>query len=415
MTSCDAGRYAEAETLLKTAIHDAEAQNLPDRRLHELLSRLAEVELQTGHAADSVDIGKRLLADDEKAFGLESRNVLADLGTLGRYYWRAGDDEAAEHTYERQLTLARKSGRETLWALVQLAHYYASKKRIADAEALLSEALELCEAPSAGSTAACADARGTLAELYRKEGHINAAQDVISKGAAQVPNASTDWSTQVQNLDTLARQYEEDHQYELAEATYRQAIAVIEKTEKIEDKSAYEAVQMVHIGQLFEKDGRLDEAEEIYKNALTSAESAVTTEHPNNARSLLFYLEPLNGLYQKEGHLNELELILRQALTLQEKALGPEHEKVMSTTLVLAHVCEAEEKYSEAEQLFQRAIDIAEKDFGPDNPWLPDFLSQYADLLRRSNQPEKAEAVAKRSADLRKKVEQQKQGITERN
>jgi len=415
MTACDAGSYAEAETLLKAAIRDAEAQNLPDRRLRVLLSRLAEVELNTGHAADSVDIGMRLLADDEKAFGLDSRNVLADLAILGRYYFRAGDDDAAGHTYERELAVARNGGWDTLLPLVQLAHYCDFKERRAEAEALFIEALESCDTPNVGMASVCSDARGTLAKLYRKEGNLSRAQEVISIGAAQAPNAGTDWSTQVQNLDTLARQYEEDHAYKLAEARYRQAIAVIEKAKKLVDKSEYEAGQMVHIGQLFEKDGRPDEAEEIYRNALSSAESSVTAEHPNNARSLLFYLEPLNGLYQKEGRLNELELIIRQALTLQEKALGPQHEKVMSTTLVLAHVCEAEEKYSEAEQLFQRAQDIDEKDFGPDNHMLPDFLSQYADLLRRSNQPEKAEAVAKRAAALREKIKQQMQGITQRN
>lgn len=61
-------RLADAEALLKTAIHDAEAKGPPDPRLHELLSLLANVEGHLSHSEEALEAAKRMLAVDDEAF-----------------------------------------------------------------------------------------------------------------------------------------------------------------------------------------------------------------------------------------------------------------------------------------------------------------------------------------------------------
>jgi tetratricopeptide (TPR) repeat protein len=162
------------------------------------------------------------------------------------------------------------------------------------------------------------------------------------------------------------------------------------------------------MGRLFEKEGRVEEAGEIYKKSLSAAESSVTAERPNRALSLPVYLDPLVVLYRKENRLSELETILRQALDLGEHSFGPDSANLLSTLTELAMVCRDEGKYPDAIQFFQRGLQMDEKAYGPESTQLPPLLLQYADLLQKTNQPEEAEAAIKRATALREKLQRKK-------
>jgi len=408
-------RLADAEALLKTAIHDAETKGPPDPRLHELLSLLANVEGHLSHAEEALEAAKRMLAVDDEAFpaGTRTAVVVMDLSTVAAYYEMTGDDEAAGKAYERSLEMAREAhGNPAVDSLLpiflfRLAHFYNEKHRNADAKELLMEAVGICNGLDRQRAPSCSESRAELAELYHQEGNFRAAEDIASGSGTLTPDANVDWSARVESLDTLARQYEEEDSYDLAEATYRQAIAVIEKTPGVEDKTSATAVQMLRMGQLFEKEGRVDEAGEIYKKSLSTAEASVTAEHPNRALSLPVFLDPLVALYRKENRLSELETILRQALDLGERSFGPHSANLGGTIQNLAMVCRDEGKYQDAIQFFQRDLQIGEK-IDPESPQLPALLLLYADLLQKANQPEEAEAVIKRATALREKLQRKK-------
>jgi len=408
-------RLADAEALLKTAIHDAEAKGPPDPRLHELLSLLANVEGHLSHSEEALEAAKRMLAVDDEAFpaGTRTAVVVMDLSTVAAYYKMTGDDEAAGKAYERALDVAREAnGNPAVDSLLplclfQLAHFYNEKHRNADAKELLMEAVGICNGLDRQRAPGCSESRAELAELYHQEGNFRAAEDIASGSGTLTPDANVDWSALVESLDSLARQYEEEDSYDLAEATYRQAIAVIEKTPGVEDKTSATAIQMLRMGQLFEKEGRVDEAAEIYKKSLSTAEASVTAEHPNRALSLPVFLDPLVVLYRKENRLSELETILRQALDLGERSFGPDSANLGGTIHNLAMVCRDEGKFQDAIQFFQRDLQIGEK-IDPESPQLPSLLLQYADLLQKANQPEEAEAVIKRATALREKLQRKK-------
>jgi len=409
-------RFADAEALLKAAIHDAEATGPPDPRLHELLSLLANVEGHLSHAEEALEAAKRMLAVDDEAFpaGTRTAVVVMDLGTVAAYYEMTGDDEAAGKAYERSLDMAREAhGNPAVdsllpLCLVRLAHFYNEKHRTADAKELLVEAVGICGGPDRPRDPSCSEAHAELAEIYHQEGNFRVAEETASGGGTLTLDANVDWSARVESLDTLARQYQEEDAYDLAEETYRQAIAVIEKTPGVEDKSSATAIQMLRMGQLFEKEGRVDEAGEMYEKSLSAAESSVTAEHPNRALSLPVYLDPLVALYRRENRLSELETILRQALALEERSFGPDSANLGGTIGNLAMVCRDEGKYQDAIQFFQRDLRIGEKIYGPESQMELGLLPLYADLLQKANQPEEAEAVTKRATALREKLQRKK-------
>jgi tetratricopeptide (TPR) repeat protein len=400
-------RLADAKKLIEAAIQGAETKPSPDPRLRLLLSHLANVDSQMGHTADAIAVTKHLLKMDENLYGAESANIVSDLNNLGAFYRMAGDEAAAGQTFERELAAARKSGAMLLVAIGNLSSYYLGVHRAADAKALLAEAVEICDTQPGVHFPDCSDFRSRLADVYRSEGRAADAEAIVSSGAAQTVGVGPDWFTQVQALNTLARQYEQSEVYDLAEATYRQAIALIEKSPYSQKDPAAPASEVFLLAQLFEKEGRSFEAEEAYKRVLAMQERAAGPEHPYRAASLLGSIVPLVALYRTEGRLSELEPILQEALALQERVLGPDHVKIADTLLELANMYQDEEKYADAEPLYRRAITIQEKSYGPDAPALLRALNPYAELLRKLDEPDKAEAVAARAAALRQKLDQQ--------
>jgi len=398
------GRLLEAEKLVTAAIQKAQAQSSPDPRLHLLLSHLGSIDSRLGRTAEAIAAAKQMLALDEKVYGAESGKLIVDLNNLGTFYQMAGDEAAAGQAFERELAVARKTRSNLLMAIGDLSHHYERAHRTAEATALLTEAVQICDGQPGPHFPHCSDFRSRLADIYRKQGHPNAAEEIVTRGDDQTMSANRDWFTQVGDLNALARQYEQDHSYDLAEATYRQAIAIIQKTFYLKDPAANSAGELLFLGRLFEKEGRSADAEDVYKSALDATESASGPERPNRAESLLAFIVPLEALYRTDGRLSDLEPILQQALGFQERVLGPDHIKLADTLVELAAVYQDEEKYWDAEPLYRRAIEIQEKNNGPDDPHLIGTLDRYASLLRQLHEPDKAQAVAARAAALQQKL-----------
>ena len=73
-------------------------------------------------------------------------------------------------------------------------------------------------------------------------------------------------------------------------------------------------------------------------------------------------------LYYSQGKYNEAELLYQQALALRQKLLGNDHPDVASSLNNLALLYYSQGKYKEAEPLYQQALNILEQRLGVDYP-----------------------------------------------
>jgi tetratricopeptide (TPR) repeat protein len=399
------GRLVDAEKLLKAAIQDAETQSATSPRLRLLLNHLGSIDERMGRYADAVALAKRVLDMDDRLYGAESPDAARDLNNLGMYYQAAGEEAAAGQALERALAVARKNyGEGWLHVTGNLSAYYTTHHRTADAKPLLTEAVEFCDAhPEPRVFAVCTGLRTQLADVYRSEGHSGYGEEIVSRDAEQTVGVHQDSFAQVRALDALARQYEQDESYDLAEATYRQAIALIEKMPQFKDDPAATAPEFLRLGKLFEKEGLSVQAEDAYKRALNSEEAA-RPGRPGHAESLFGFVVPLAGLYRTEGRVSDLEPILQQVLALQERDLGPDRTEIADTLLELASVYQEQGKHLDAAPLYQRALKIQEKNIGPDDPRLLRALDGYAAVLQQLGDPDEARAVTARASVLRQKL-----------
>ncbi len=402
------GRLVDAENILRAAILDTEQREPESARLAVLLNRLASVYRRKGHYADATLAAERALEIDRKAFGAESLRVAMDLNNLSAYYDLQGKTAKRGEVLKQALDLARKDpGSEAhilLLVLYNLSALYTEQQYPARAIPLLEEAVQVCEAQPEARLPSCAEIRGSLAFAYQRAGRAEDADRIASDTVERGQSSSRAWHDDVVNLEVLARQYEQNHADDLAEATYQKAIAMIEKSLGADDPT-YLPGELQQLGDLLEREGRNPEAEQLFKRALELRERAVEPRQALRAAYLPYHR--LVGLYRTEGRLGEMESTLRRVLELQEKMLGPQHAALVETLLALADVYKEEEKYADADPLYQRALEIQEQNVGADTRQILGALGRYAYLLRKMNEPTRAQAIEARAQALRDKLAEQ--------
>ena len=92
------------------------------------------------------------------------------------------------------------------------------------------------------------------------------------------------------------------------------------------------AVLLNNLAEVLLDEGKLGEAETLYRQALAIQKKTVGNENPNVAS----YMNDLGGALALQGKLAEAETLLREALTMRSNLLGSEHPDVAASLNNLA-------------------------------------------------------------------------------
>jgi tetratricopeptide (TPR) repeat protein len=118
-----------------------------------------------------------------------------------------------------------------------------------------------------------------------------------------------------------------------------------------------------NLGNLYADQGKLDEAEEMYRRALAGREKALGPDHT----STLNTVNNLGLLYADQGKLDEAEKTYQRALAGKEKALGTDHTSTLDMVNNLGLLYRDQGKLDVAEKMYQRALARKEKALGADH------------------------------------------------
>jgi tetratricopeptide (TPR) repeat protein len=400
-------KLVDARKLLAAAIRKADATPGSEKRLSLLFNLLASVDLRQGAYEDAIAAGKRTLELDKRLFGPESTNVGRDLNNLAMLRLasrKTSEGAAAEKEYQQALAIARQNPgpHSTLLMMVanNLAVYYLRQHRATDAESVINEALLMCQANPAADQLECRSLHNLLAYVYRAEGHANAALGMSFEAAVADTTSQRPWVEKLRDLETLARQYEQDRSYDLAETTYRQALALAEANTKPTDPGALPDV-MNALGNVLVEEGQNANGEALFKQALSLQEQTILGK--KNKFPLWLNFDDLASLYRAEGRLADIEPIMLHGISVQEQTSGSGSEALTESLLALARVYNEEKKYSDAEPSCERALKIKETDYGPESPQLVGAIDTYAEALRGLGETEKARALIERSIAIHNK------------
>jgi CHAT domain-containing protein/tetratricopeptide (TPR) repeat protein len=155
-------------------------------------------------------------------------------------------------------------------------------------------------------------------------------------------------------------------------------------------------VSLNNLALLYKMQGRLAEAEPLFKRALKMREKALRAGDPDIAQSL----NNLAALYRAQGRLAEAEPLYKRALSIDEKALGAEHHNVAVSLNNLAILYEAQGRLAEAEPLYKRALEIEEKVLPAGHRGIATSLGNLADLQLQLRRPAESLTLIRRATAI---------------
>ena len=308
-------------------------------------------------------------------------------------------------TYQMQEQLSRKA--PDFWSWRRDVVRFASPKRSAiptdDLSHLKDFSLTFPE--EVGNTLPVADLEALIEDTTAKSPnspmlaslHLQAGKAYASRleqGAAQeyeteVEKATAHLETAVRLLETsdpsedyasslawLAALYYSQGRYEQAEPLYEQALGLRRKLlgEDHPDVTA----SLNNLARLSYSQGRYEQAEPLYEQALALRRQLLGEDHPDVTASL----NNLAYLYYSQGRYEQAEPLYEQALALRRQLLGEDHPDVASSLNNLAELYRSQGRYEQAEPLYEQALALRRQLLGEDHPDVASSLNNLAELYR---------------------------------
>ncbi len=402
----NAGRLEDAEKLLRDAIHDLQERDPKNPRLSSYLKQLSVLATRRGDKAEAASLLQQAYELDVSAFGPRDLRTTVDIGNMAWGAHGAGDDQRAEQLFNEALDIVHsnepnlRTGNEAGLAaglVGTVISYYVVEKRWIEAESLMPEETKLCDMISVefrGGYGNCGNLPGVLAEIYRGEGRTGEAAEY------RRPVFPAD----LEALNASAEKFKEDGLYPSSEEAYNRAIALARKLDadpqsRFNGSLTIQEIEM--LGQLYEREGAKDKAEQAYLNV-----QAMNEEHAGAEPGKIGFVTALNpinliSLYRNEGRFRDAEMVLAHVIELQVKYLGEKHLTVVNTLTSLAGVYEQEgqkdpARYAQARATYGRALSIETSMVGAQHPQILPLLRQYAQLLGTMHDTAGATEVQKR-------------------
>lgn len=135
--------------------------------------------------------------------------------------------------------------------------------------------------------------------------------------------------------------------------------------------------------------GRVDQAEQYFKEALQSLEIVYGFHDVKIATCL----NSLAGLYYRQGRYVEAIPYGIRMLTIYNKVHGNDHAEVGMAANNLAMLYHAQQKYDLAEMMYERALPIRRRALGTQDAQFRALIENYSNLLMATGRSEQAEIL----------------------
>ena len=192
----------------------------------------------------------------------------------------------------------------------------------------------------------------------------------------------------------LARFYEGQAQYNLAERYYNNCLEAVQS--RLGENHPDVATSLNNLAGLYDSQGRYEEAEPLYLQALELRQRLLGENHPDVATSL----NNLAGLYYSQGRYEEAEPLYLQALELYRRLLGENHPDVATSLNNLAGLYDSQGRYEDAEPLYLQALELYKRLLGENHPSVASSLNNLALLYNTQGNYTEAEALSQQALTI---------------
>lgn len=233
------------------------------------------------------------------------------------------------------------------------------------------------------------------------------ALDLLDRGAVRIDAELRDQPlVRARVLGTIGNAFIELGRLDRAEPLLREAVSTQESSAAAEPLAMAESLS--GLGTVLVRGGLYDESEASFERARAALDAAASVEHGEIGESELRVFESriLTGLASVEngrGNTSAAEPLLRQALALRD-AHEPNGAGVAAILNNLANLCYDERRFDEAEALHLRAIAIKEERLGPAHFHLAQSLNNLANVYLEQGDNARAEPLHRRALAIKRRA-----------
>lgn len=185
------------------------------------------------------------------------------------------------------------------------------------------------------------------------------------------------------------------------DARYAEALKVAEEFADVArsrdgEQSVYYASAIAWVGHLYQKQGRLADAEPLMERSLAIFTKILPPGHANVATAT----SNLGFQYQLSGRYDEAEKLYKRALELREKAEFPNFEHVAESLNNLAQIYKRQWRIAESIPLLRRAVELRERMHGKDDRQVALSLANLAASYELQTLFSEAEPLMRRAVEI---------------
>jgi serine/threonine protein kinase/Tfp pilus assembly protein PilF len=397
------GLFDEARPLLEQSLELRRgAVGAGSVEVGDSLQKLAVLYDRQGLYKEGEELARRSLAIREARLDPESLDVAESFHALGLLCERQAKYGEAEAAFTRAIAIREKSSGpdhpDVAESLRELGIVYYMLGRYEEAEACCARALAIRERalpedhPEVGASVT------SLASVYYVEGRYEEAEALYHRALAiREKTLGPDHPDVALALINIAAIDQIEGRLDEAEAGYRRALTIQENA--LGPGHPEVADCLGRIGSLCVLLGRPDEAEQLYRRAV----AILDTDDFGDSSQMATALAALASHLDDTGDYTEARDLVLRALDIQERTLEADDPALGETCFGLAHLYFRHfDRIEEAEPLYARALAVWETTLTAEDPMMLMILTDYAELLRKLNREDEAEALEARiPAELR--------------
>lgn len=374
-------------------------------RLSLAYSDLATAFYESGKYGEAEIYFQKALETYRKYFGKQNTFIVNCLNSLATSYYKQSKLFEAERYYSEELEMEKKLLKPDSLSLAvtsnNLAAIYQKLGDNPSAERYFQWALNLCQKCKASEKekGQLADILNNLAVFYEKQGSYGDAKEMVQKALEIEKDSSAEpfLSDKARSLMVLAS-IEKSFDLEASEGHYQDALNLIDTLAGGRPDLACEALEKY--AELLLQERKFDEAEPIFKRAVTACEKAHGADHPSVAERL----SEFSLLYRRKENYAEAERLLRRALAIQENTIGVDTAAFLTTVHRLAAVLADQKRYKEADELYQEILPKLKTRFGPDHPFIADTMDNWANYVEEARGKDEADELRTSARVMRRKI-----------
>jgi CHAT domain-containing protein len=349
-----------------------------------------------GKWGEAISLAERVAEGTRAQKGEEHLDTARSLVTLAGLYSIQRRLTEAEPLLRRALAIREKAlgptHPETVAILGVLAPIYRALGRTADAELLESRARQT---PYQADQQAADDVKLRNEAIARaaQGKHGEAEQLFLSAIAAAEKKYGARHARVVLNLDPLAALYVAQGRLAEAEQLLKRALTIREGTNELTDVHLQTAAAHEEMAKMHRQQGRRAEADLEDTKAQEARTKATRSENSFTALSL----DKLAEFYFAQGRFGEAEPLLKRALAIKEKEKGPDSEQAAGTVEKLADLYRAQRRYADAEPLYKHTLALQDKKHGTDTSYSLAALGKLVQIYESLGRYSEAERLILRS------------------